>query len=139
MRRRSIRSGFIPSSSAARRLPRRGANRRTWTYRIRPSVTHARMKRFGDELIRSGPFNEVPTPPNQMRWDPLPIPAETTDFVDGIVTLGGNGDPAMQTGVAIHLLRGQRVDAGPLLLQRRRRDADRAADRRLRSTPNWAF
>jgi homogentisate 1,2-dioxygenase len=27
----------------------------------------------------------------------------STDFVDGIVTLGGNGDPAMQVGVAIHI------------------------------------
>jgi len=54
-------------------------------------------------LMRSGPFNEVPTPPNQMRWNPLPVPAEKTDFVDGIVTLGGNGDPAMQDGVGVHL------------------------------------
>ncbi len=38
-----------------------------------------------------------------MRWDPLPLPEQETDFLDGIVTLGGNGDPAMQTGVAIHL------------------------------------
>ena len=53
--------------------------------------------------IRSGPFNEVPTPPNQMRWNPLPIPEQPTDFVEGIVTLGGNGDPAMQDGVGIHL------------------------------------
>ena len=45
----------------------------------------------------------MPTPPNQLRWDPLPIPEAPTDFVDGIVTLAGNGDPAMQTGVAIHL------------------------------------
>ncbi len=44
-----------------------------------------------------------PPSPNQLRWDPLPIPKEKTDFVDGIVTLGGNGDPAMQAGVAIHL------------------------------------
>ena len=54
-------------------------------------------------LIRSGPFTETPTTPNQLRWDPLPLPEQKTDFLDGIVTLGGNGDPAMQTGVAIHL------------------------------------
>ena len=54
-------------------------------------------------MIRSGPFTEVPAPPNQMRWDPLPIPTETTDFVDGIVTLAGNGDPATHSGVAVHL------------------------------------
>ena len=81
----------------------RATNRRTWTYRIRPSVTHRPYEEIAAKLIRSGPFNEVPTTPNQLRWDPIPIPTEPTDFVDGIVTLGGNGDPAMQTGVAIHL------------------------------------
>jgi homogentisate 1,2-dioxygenase len=81
----------------------RAVNRRTWTYRIRPSVTHKPFEEIPAKLIRSGPFTEVPTPPNQMRWDPVPIPAEPTDFVDGIVTLGGSGDPAMQTGVGIHV------------------------------------
>ena len=81
----------------------RATNRRTWTYRIRPSVTHRPYEEIDAKMIRSGPFTEVPTTPNQLRWDPLPIPKEKTDFVDGIVTLGGNGDPAMQVGVAIHL------------------------------------
>jgi homogentisate 1,2-dioxygenase len=81
----------------------RATNRRTWTYRIRPSVTHRPYEEIEARLVRSGPFLEVPTTPNQLRWDPLPLPKEKTDFVDGIVTLGGNGDPAMQVGVAIHL------------------------------------
>ena len=81
----------------------RAVNRRTWTYRIRPSVTHKPYNEMPPGMIRSGPFLEAPTPPNQMRWDPLPLPAETTDFIDGIITLGGSGDPAMQTGLAIHL------------------------------------
>jgi homogentisate 1,2-dioxygenase len=81
----------------------RATNRRTWTYRIRPSVTHRPYEEIDSKLIRSGPFTEIPTTPNQLRWDPLQIPKEKTDFVDGIVTLGGNGDPAMQVGVAIHL------------------------------------
>jgi len=81
----------------------RATNRRTWTYRIRPSVTHRPYEEIAPRLIRSGPFVEVPTTPNQLRWDPLPIPEQQTDFVDGIVTLGGNGDPAMQMGLAIHL------------------------------------
>ena len=81
----------------------RATNRRTWTYRIRPSVTHRPYEEIDSKLIRSGPFTEVPTTPNQLRWDPLPVPEKKTDFVDGIVTLGGNGDPAMQVGVAIHL------------------------------------
>ncbi|MGC2615432.1 MAG: homogentisate 1,2-dioxygenase, partial [Terracidiphilus sp.] len=81
----------------------RALNRRTWTYRIRPSVTHRPYEEMAMGMIRSGPFNEVATTPNQLRWNPLPVPQTRTDFVDGIVTLGGNGDPAMQTGVAIHL------------------------------------
>jgi homogentisate 1,2-dioxygenase len=81
----------------------RAANRRTWCYRIRPSVTHKPFSEIPVRLLRSGPFLEAPTPPNQLRWDPLPFPAEPTDFVDAIVTLGGNGDPAMQSGVAIHV------------------------------------
>ncbi len=81
----------------------RALNRRTWTYRIRPSVTHHPYQEIPARLIRSGPFTEVPTTPNQLRWNPLPLPEDETDFVDGIITLGGNGDPAMQTGVAIHL------------------------------------
>ncbi len=81
----------------------RAVNRRTWTYRIRPSVTHRPYEEFPMGLIRSGPFNEVPPMPNQLRWDPLPLPDPQTDFVSGIVTLAGNGDPAMQTGMAIHL------------------------------------
>jgi homogentisate 1,2-dioxygenase len=81
----------------------RATNRRTWTYRIRPSVTHRPYEEIPQRMIRSGPFVEVATTPNQLRWDPLPIPDQKTDFVDGMVTLGGNGDPAMQLGLAIHL------------------------------------
>ena len=41
----------------------------------------------------SATFDAVPTPPNQLRWDPLPMPTTPTDFVDGLVTMAGNGDP----------------------------------------------
>jgi homogentisate 1,2-dioxygenase len=81
----------------------RAVNRRTWTYRIRPSVTHRPYEEFPLGLIRSGPFDEVPPTPNQLRWDPLPIPNEEMDFISGMVTMGGSGDPSLQTGVAIHL------------------------------------
>jgi homogentisate 1,2-dioxygenase len=82
----------------------RAVNRRTWSYRIRPSVMHEPYREFPQsQRLRSGPFTEVATAPNQMRWNPIPIPEGDTDLVDGMVTLGGNGDPAMQDGVAIHL------------------------------------
>ena len=81
----------------------RAVNRRTWTYRIRPSVTHRPYDEAPMGMLRSGPFDEAAPTPNQLRWDPLPVPAEETDFVQGLVTMGGNGDPALQAGVAIHL------------------------------------
>jgi len=84
----------------------RAVNRRTWTYRIRPSVTHKPFEPYEPgipSLLRSGPFTEAHTPPTQMRWDPVPFPETETDFIDGLITMGGNGDPAMQAGVAIHV------------------------------------
>ncbi len=81
----------------------RKENRRSWYYRIRPSVVHKPFRRIDNGLLRSTPFDEVETPPTQMRWSPLPIPSEPTDFVQGIVTIAGNGDASMHSGVAIHL------------------------------------
>ncbi len=42
-------------------------------------------------------------PPDRLRWDPLPLPAGPVDFVEGLVTMAGNGDPAAMGGCAIHL------------------------------------
>jgi homogentisate 1,2-dioxygenase len=81
----------------------RAENRRTWTYRIRPSVVHRPYARIGNGMIRSAPFNEAEATPTQLRWSPFPIPKKPTDFVDGIVTLGGNGDVATQVGMAVHV------------------------------------
>jgi homogentisate 1,2-dioxygenase len=81
----------------------RASNKRTWTYRIRPSVLHKPFKQIDNKLFRSSPFDEIVTTPNQLRWDPLPIPAEPTDFIDGITTIAGNGDSFAQTGMAVHI------------------------------------
>jgi homogentisate 1,2-dioxygenase len=81
----------------------RATNRRTWTYRIRPSVTHKPFARIANGMLRSTPFSEVETTPNQLRWDPLPIPDKPTDFIDGLTTLAGNGSVETHSGVAIHI------------------------------------
>ena len=71
----------------------RHSNRRSWLYRIRPGAMH--LPFLPMELPRwkshvTGGFDEVPTPPNQLRWDPLPLPAESTDFIEGMVSMAGN-------------------------------------------------
>ena len=80
----------------------RAHNRRSWLYRIRPGVTHGTFRPIEQHRLVSR-FDEVPTPPHQLRWDPLPIPSAPIDFVDGLVTMGGNGDVAAMSGCAIHL------------------------------------
>lgn len=86
----------------------RAENRSTWTYRLRPSAMQAPFRRMADGLLRSGPFDEAETPPDRLRWDPLPIPAKPTDFIDGLITIAGSGDPASQSGIAVHVYRANR-------------------------------
>jgi homogentisate 1,2-dioxygenase len=81
----------------------RALNHRTWAYRIRPSVMHKPYRQIANGMVRSTPFDEVAAPPNQMRWSPIPLPSEPTDFLGGLTTLAGNGNLAMHSGVAIHL------------------------------------
>ncbi len=38
-----------------------------------------------------------------LRWDPLPLPAAPTDFIEGLVTIAANGDAMAQAGMGIHL------------------------------------
>ena len=81
----------------------RHENRRSWLYRIRPSAGHPPYRPHPQGLIRSGPFTEAPADPNRLRWDPIEIGEAPRDFVDGLVTIAGNGDVAMGEGLGVHL------------------------------------
>src|SRR5437763_3542003 len=86
----------------------RAENLSTWLYKLRPSAMHGPFRRIASGLLRSGPFTEVETPPNRLRWDPLPIGESPADFVEGLATIAGSGEPAAQTGVAVHVYRANR-------------------------------
>jgi len=47
--------------------------------------------------------NDAPLAPNQLRWDPLPLPTTPTDFVEGLLPVAGNGSPEMLAGCGIYL------------------------------------
>jgi homogentisate 1,2-dioxygenase len=83
----------------------RAENRRSWLYRIRPSAMHPPFRRIDNGLIRSAPIDDAPPPPNRLRWNPLPFPEEPADFIEGLVTMGGNGDASARFGVTIHIYR----------------------------------
>ena len=82
----------------------RAENRRSWLYRLRPAAAHPPFKPMASAgLLRTAPFAEVPPTPNRLRWDPLPLPAPSCDWLDGLVTYAGNGDVAAGSGMAAHL------------------------------------
>jgi homogentisate 1,2-dioxygenase len=81
----------------------RHENLRTWLYKIRPSVRHSKFAAVQGSNLRSRPFNEIAASPDQMRWNPVPIPEKQTDFIDGLVTIAGNGDSASIRGSAVHI------------------------------------
>ena len=79
----------------------RSHNRRSWLYRIRPAAVHGSFAPL-DAPRLVGRF-DTPVPPNQLRWSPLPMPDAPTDFIDGWVTMAGNGSPESMSGCAIHM------------------------------------
>jgi len=102
----------------------RHENRRSWLYRMRPTADHPPFVRYeGAPLFAPGTSKE-PLAPNRLRWDPPNDLPAGKDFVDGLVTMLANRDPADLEGVAVHLYRASKsmqrrifVDAdGELLL-----------------------
>ncbi|WP_255437666.1 homogentisate 1,2-dioxygenase [Comamonas flocculans] len=77
----------------------RHANRRSWLYRIRPAAVQEPYEPCDIAPRWLSHFDDVPTPPNPLRWDPLPLPGPSAevDFVDGMTTMGGNA------GCAVHI------------------------------------
>lgn len=91
----------------------RHQNRRSWLYRIRPAAIHGRFTPFGQPRFHND-FGAGPVTPEQLRWDPLPMPADGagTDFIDGLFTMAGNGSPAAGIGIAVHVYAANRPMQG---------------------------
>ena len=80
----------------------RHTNRRSWLYRIRPAAMHGTFAPFAQPNFHND-FGDGPVTPDQLRWSPLPLPQQPTDFLEGLYTMAGNGSPEAQTGIGIHL------------------------------------
>lgn len=86
----------------------RHENRRSWLYRLRPAAEHPPYRRYEGATLFAPGTDDAPLPPNRMRWSPLARPEAATDFVDGLVTMVANRDPASLEGVAVHIYRANR-------------------------------
>ena len=83
-------------SGAAFTVPQK-SQLRSWLYRILPSVKQGAFKPY-----KQFKKNADAASPNQLRWDPLPIPKKKTDLIDGVVTMAYGGDAHSWTGLGVH-------------------------------------
>lgn len=107
----------------------RAHNQRAWLYRVscircenrathlrvadvipqlRPAVGHEPFKPYtGNKHLVSSFYEfspQIEPTPQQLRWDPLTVKgAKDLDFLDGMRTIGGAGDPQMKEGMGIHI------------------------------------
>lgn len=82
-------------------------NLATWLYRINPTVvTTSEYTPYEHPTLVSEWCcpGDSPTP-QLMRWNPMPfeqLADRRVDFVDGLVTLAGTGNPSSTKGMAVH-------------------------------------
>ncbi|MBO6838254.1 MAG: homogentisate 1,2-dioxygenase [Alphaproteobacteria bacterium] len=87
-----------------------GENRRTWLYRMRPSVRHSgQFARYDAPYWKTAPHrpdHQLPLGP--YRWNPVGPVVGAVDFVDAIRTMTTAGDAPMLTGMAAHVFSASR-------------------------------
>ena len=83
-------------------LPR-NANVRPYSIFQPTRITTASCRQLEANFSLLNP--EVEYVPSQLAWDPFPVPSssQSVDFVDGMNTILGQGDPALGEGLAIHI------------------------------------
>ena len=86
----------------------RHENRRSWLYRLRPSATHPAFTRYEGAPLFAPGVSQQPLAPNRLRWRGLDL--QDADWLDSLTTMlvAGDGGPASQAGVAMHVYRARR-------------------------------
>ncbi|XP_012284816.1 homogentisate 1,2-dioxygenase [Orussus abietinus] len=85
----------------------RAENRRSWLYRIKPSVCHEPFEKLNLENSHlSHDWDKIEPNPNQLRWKAFDVPTRQdpeVDFLEGLHTICGTGNPRLRHGIAIHV------------------------------------
>ncbi|CAK7221589.1 hypothetical protein SBRCBS47491_004578 [Sporothrix bragantina] len=93
-------------------LPRSGIQH-VWMYRMRPSVAHGPLEPADSinpalhaSFLATNPSMQIV--PDQLAWDPFKLPTndsedKSVDFVEGLRTICGQGDPTLRQGLAVHM------------------------------------
>ncbi|PVU87366.1 hypothetical protein BB560_006502 [Smittium megazygosporum] len=85
----------------------RDRNLRTWLYKIHPATMQgASVPYKGNPDLISNFFDPSNTQvtASQLKWSPFEVPSDRKiDFIDGIKTICGAGEPTLASGLAIHV------------------------------------
>ncbi len=85
----------------------REANFSTWMYRCKPSCAQDGEVHIESKAKIEGCFlaanPHVKMASTQLEWAPFEIDSKPTDFIDGLRTVGGNGDSNLRDGLALHI------------------------------------
>lgn len=90
------------------------ANKRSWLYRIRPSVQHARRFAQADcPYWKTAPSRAMDASLGQLRWSPTPIPRDKLTFVEGVrvMTCCGDADARMGMAAGVYVVTNDMIDA----------------------------
>ncbi|MFN3199207.1 MAG: homogentisate 1,2-dioxygenase [Bradymonadia bacterium] len=79
----------------------RAENRRVWLYRLRPQIPLVPWQPLAHSRF-TGRFDEALATPQIMRFKPFEG-EQGNDWLDGLTTFAGAGDPTQRAGSAVHL------------------------------------
>ena len=80
---------------------KRAVNKQTFLYRILPSTAQSPWTRVDSHPLNCDFRTDLQFLPDQFVWPPLKVDRSRT-FVDGMVLIGGAGDPTVKNGVAYY-------------------------------------
>ncbi|HEY4178015.1 MAG TPA: iron-containing alcohol dehydrogenase [Kofleriaceae bacterium] len=80
----------------------RDKNERVWLYRLRPQAVSTPVRPRAHAHFTGNFAQGVPLP-ELLGYRPLAVPTTPTDFLAGLTTFAGAGDPSIGRGAAVHL------------------------------------
>ncbi|KAL4936441.1 hypothetical protein BDV06DRAFT_93318 [Aspergillus oleicola] len=105
---RNVRFGlYAEQVTATAFIAPRHANKKAWLYRARPAVAHQGFTELPDNKDTESSFlplnPRIHVSPTQLAWHPFDIEEAETDFISGLKTVAGSGDPTLREGIATHV------------------------------------
>lgn len=106
---RNVRLGlYAEQITASAFVAPRQANKKAWLYRVRPAIAHDGFTDLPQNPDYESNFtlsnHRVHVSPTQLAWKPVDIPNDQpVDFVDGIRSIAGSGEPSLREGIATHV------------------------------------